>query len=197
MTRNALSLFLVSCAASTPTLAQTASPTFTGPRAEGDVDWNEIGFDLSKIGSTGRSHGSDIGYGGNVGYDVALSSTVIAGVDLGILGSENRYVFGTSTTGGTLRERRELDASARLGTRIGPNALLYARLGYANLQVRQATTASSITSGTLRDVDGVLAGVGGEYALTRKTFAKLEYRYTNYASGYEGNTVLTGLGIRF
>jgi len=39
--------------------------------------------------------------------------------------------------------------------------------------------------------------VGGEYGLTRNTFLKAEYRYSNYEQGFSRNQVVGGFGVRF
>ena len=178
-------------------LAQDTAPTFVGPRAEATVGWTQLGFDLAQVGTAGRDHSSDVGYGGAIGYDAALTPTLIGGVDLAVSGSGNSYAVGDATTGSVLRQRRQIDATARLGTRIGPNALLYAKAGYSNLQVRNSTTIAGMTTDALSNLDGYLVGAGGELALTPKTYVKAEYRYTNYGRNYEGNSVLTGVGVRF
>ena len=175
--------------ASAPAFAQTTADTFTGPRIEVTVGLDQLRFDLAEIGGTGRGRASDLGYGAAIGYDVALNPMIVAGVEAGVELSDTSF----TTSTGYLRGRRELTLAGRIGTPIGDNALLYGKLGYANLQVREQ---DQIGSGT-RNLDGLLFGAGAELRITPRTYLTAEYRYTDYAGGYVANNVMTGIGIRF
>ena len=126
-----------------------------------------------------------------------MPPNVVGGVEAAATLSNVRFSNGDVLNGGYLRERREIDLAGRLGTTVTPNTLLYGKIGYANLQVREAETVAGITSGQLRDLDGLLLGAGAEVQVSPKAYIKSEYRYTDYARGYSGNAIMTGLGIRF
>ena len=173
-------------------------PASTGPRAEAVVGWSQLRFNLSDISTrTGGVHSSDIGYGGVVGYDMALSPTLVGGIEVSVIGSDVSRATGTTTTGGQLRERREIDVSGRLGMPISANTLLYGKVGYGNLQVRETKTVAGVASDTIRDLDGVTLGAGVEVKMSSKAYLKTEYRYGNYADNYGSNQVMTGVGLRF
>ena len=197
MSRYTYLLLLPILTVAAPAAAQEAASTFSGPRVEATVGWDQLRFDLGNLGATGRGRSSDLGYGAAVGYDVALTPNLVGGVEAAATLSNVRFATGDVLNGGYLRERREIDVAGRLGTAITPNTLLYGKVGYANLQVRQATTLAGVNSGRLRDLNGVLLGAGAEVKVSPTAYLKSEYRYTNYQDGYTGNAVMTGLGIRF
>lgn len=193
MTKLTTAIIAAAVAAATlggaPAFAQTAADAFTGPRAEVTVGLDQLRFDLEEVGGAGRAKASDLGYAAAIGYDVALTPTLVAGVEAGVNLSDTSY----TTTTGRLRERRELTLAGRIGAPIGDNALLYGKVGYANLQVRE----QDLIANTRRDLGGVLLGAGAEVRITPRAYLKGEYRYTDYAGGYVGNNVMTGIGIRF
>ena len=88
-----------------------------------------------------------------------------------------------------LRSRREFDFSGRIGTPVTHNALLYGKVGYSNLQVRELDQ--------VRDLDGLLLGAGAEVKVSPAAYLKSEYRYVTYGNGYSTNGILTGVGLRF
>ncbi len=189
-------LTLAATAAGTPALAQDASE-FQGPRAEATIGLDQLRFDLATVGSDGRAKQSDLGYGFAIGYDAAVTPKLLVGVEGGVNLSDLHAITGDATDGSELRQRRELTLAGRIGTPLTANTLLYGKVGYANLQVREDQTVASVTDSQKRDLDGVLVGAGLEVKMTPTAYWKSEYRYTNYADGYSSNKVLTGVGIRF
>jgi len=181
--------------AATPALAQEANE-FTGARAEATIGFDQIRFDLATA-TDGREKQGDLGYGLAVGYDVAVAPRLIAGIDVGLNLADTGYSYGDATDGGELRKRREITIAGRLGTPITANTLLYGKVGYANLQLRQDETAAGITARGKSNLDGVLLGAGVEVKLLPNAYWKSEYRYTDYARGYVSNNITTGVGIRF
>lgn len=109
-------------------------------------------------------------YGAEVGYDFAAGGAVV-----GITGEiqDNEDIT------------RELALTARAGARVGSNGLLYVTGGYSNIR------AFGI------NLDGYRLGVGGELALGRNVFAKVEQRYGNYEFGLDLWQTAVGAGIRF
>jgi outer membrane immunogenic protein len=196
MTRLHILLLTAAMFAGTPALAQEATD-FTGPRAEASIGLDQLRFDLASLGAGGRAKQSDLGYGIALGYDAAITPGLIAGIEGGVNFSDVRYTSGDATDGSELRKRRELTLAGRIGTPITPNALLYGKLGYANLQLREDQTVAGVTSSAKDNLDGVLVGAGVEVKLTPSAYWKSEYRYTDYASGVTSNKVTTGVGIRF
>ena len=88
-----------------------------------------------------------------------------------------------------LRSRREFDVAGRIGTPLTANTLLYGKVGYTNLQVREIDQ--------VRDLDGVMLAAGAEVKVSPNAYLKSEYRYANYGDGYSTNGILTGVGFRF
>jgi outer membrane immunogenic protein len=196
MTRLHILLLTAAMFAGTPALAQEATD-FTGPRAEASIGLDQLRFDLASLGADGKAKQSDLGYGIALGYDAAITPGLIAGIEGGVNLSDVRYTSGDATDGSELRKRRELTLAGRIGTPITPNALLYGKVGYANLQLREDQTIAGVTSSARDNLDGVLVGAGVEVKLTPSAYWKSEYRYTDYASGVTSNKVTTGVGIRF
>lgn len=198
-----------------------AAQTFTGPRIEGTVGWDQLRYDLgsaaeSTTTKTTKERRSDLGYGVTVGYDRQVTPTLIVGVEGGVTFSQGDYTSNGFPVGDTVHVRRDLSAAARIGTRVGSNALLYGKVGYSNLQLGVDTVqggfdpaagfggvigagpgATATTTYGRRNYDGVLLGVGAEVGLTANTYLKTEYRYTDYQDGVARQNVLTGFGIRF
>ncbi|MGC4251519.1 MAG: outer membrane beta-barrel protein [Sphingobium sp.] len=183
----------VAAAIAVPASAQD----FTGPRAEVTVGFDELRFNLEDYGETGRTKRADLAVGIAAGYDAELSPGLIGGVEVGANFSGADYSFGDATTGGSLHARRDLTLAGRLGTKVSNNTLLYGKVGYSNFRVRSEDIAEGVTTSNLKNLDGVLLGVGAEVAISPTTYLKSEYRYTNYQDGFVRNDVLTGIGIRF
>lgn len=197
MSRYPFFLLLPVLVASRPAAAQEVASSFTGPRIEATVGLDQLRFDLSDVGSARRGKTSDVGYGAALGYDVALSPNLIAGLEAGVNLSDATFATGDALDGGSLRKRRELTLAARVGAAITPSTLLYGKLGYANLQVRESATTAGVETGDLRNLDGLLVGAGAEVKVSSGAYLKSEYRYTDYRDGYAGSSVMTGVGFRF
>ena len=165
----ALAALSALCAA-TPAAAQDAT-AFQGPRVEALVGLDQLRFDVSNIGGTGRDKSSDIGYGFALGYDKAISPKVLIGAEAGMTFSDVSY------------------ADDALRSRLTANTLLYGKVGYTNLQVREIDQ--------VRDLDGVMLAAGAEVKVSPNAYLKSEYRYANYGDGYSTNGILTGVGFRF
>lgn len=192
---------LAATALTAPAFAQDADPDFSGPRAEGVVGW-----DRAEDGGGVDSDAADgVVYGGAVGYDFNLGKVV-----LGVEGEVTGATTDTSATdvdvaGDSLEVStgRDLYAGARIGVPVGSRALLYAKGGYTNAQLRTRYTAGTTTVEDSENMDGWRVGAGGELALTDKIYGKVEYRYSNYSSldGYDidldRHQVVGGVGIRF
>jgi len=178
-----------------PAAAQDAA-TFTGPRVEAQVGWERIRFDLGDYGVEESTQDSGITYGATVGYDVALGTSLVAGVEATLSYSSTDGAFADSSAlGYTYDTGRELAVAGRVGVPVGSSALLYGKAGYTNLRVSAVDDAATTTTRT--DLDGIQAGVGAEIALTPSTFVKGEYSYSDYENDISRHRILTGIGIRF
>jgi outer membrane immunogenic protein len=183
---------------SSPAFAQ--DPVFEGGRIE-----LISGYDIVE-GDEG------VVYGVAAGYDVALGQGII-GFEAEINDSSVRERETDVFTAGdalTVGAGRDLYIGARLGYAAGPRTLLYAKAGYTNgaidLRYDDGTTVDKdrVTG------DGYRIGAGVEQQLGifgPKSYARLEYRYSNYGNmDFGGTTVaadidrhqlLVGLGLRF
>jgi outer membrane immunogenic protein len=215
-------LILATLAATTaavaiPAAAQTADGPFTGPRA-GVI----LGYDALRPGDTQDSmirgdQGSDgFLYGGDIGYDMAFNNIVV-GVEGEITGSTGRVdndPRDPSNFGyGRVKAGRDLYAGARIGFIAAPTTLVYAKVGYTNARLDLTRNDTTTETGANFNLDGYRLGAGVEQSLTPRTYAKLEYRYSNYgdarlrypngaSTGTFGvdtdrHQVAAGLGFRF
>jgi outer membrane immunogenic protein len=166
------------------------SPSFAGPRVEGLVGWDRV-----------QNHGHDTGvnYGGAVGYDFQHGSTVF-GVEAEAADSTAKRCFGSRIPADPRicgKAGRDLYVGGRIGKVVGSRTLLYGKLGYDNSQLRATFNDGTTRSHDSKNLDGVRAGAGAEYALSRNTFLKAEYRYTNSEDHWTRNQVVGGVGVRF
>lgn len=200
-----------------PAFAQTADGPFTGPRA-GVV----LGYDGLRPGSTADSsirgdRGADgLAYGGDVGYDVAFDRVVV-GAEGEITGSTAKVSNDPVAAGqlgyGRVKAGRDLYIGGRLGYLVSPTTMIYGKVGYTNARLDLTASDGTTETGNHYNLDGYRVGAGIEHELSPRTYAKIEYRYSNYgdarleyASG--GNTnnfsvdtdrhqVVAGVGFRF
>jgi outer membrane immunogenic protein len=209
----------IALGAAAPAFAQDtgARDPFTGPRV-GVL----LGYDRMQAGSTQSSSISDnnaaegLTYGGDVGYDVALGGIVL-GAEGEVSGStakvSNNPVAAAALGYGRVKAGRDLYLGARAGFRAGPSTLLYAKGGYSNQRLDLTANNGTTTTAQHFNLDGWRVGAGVEQSIGRNTYAKIEYRYSNYnnarleyANGANTNNfsvdtdrhqVVAGVGFRF
>ncbi|MDP3677099.1 MAG: outer membrane beta-barrel protein [Novosphingobium sp.] len=207
-------------AAASPAMAQDAASTFTGARV-GAI----LGYDATKAGSSVDNDTTDsddqsidgLVYGGEVGYDFAVSPNFV-------LGAEAEYTESTAKTGfdrgdfegfgiGNVKAGRDLYAGVRAGFRAAPSTLVYAKAGYTNARFDVRSSDGTVDTKSNIDTDGYRLGAGVEQAIGTNTFAKVEYRYSNYGEGEvdyvngpdsgrfdldtDRHQVVVGFGLRF
>ena len=175
-------------AISAPAMAQDATDgTFTGPRVEALV-----GYDVSKAGSSIDDDVNDdndqsidgVTYGAALGYDFNVGGVV--------LGVEGEYTDSSADVEidngdpenfglGDVNAGRDLYVGVRAGVLASPDLLLYAKGGYTNARYNLNGSFDGEEYRAKIDTDGFRVGAGAEYALNENTFAKIEYRYSNYS----------------
>lgn len=176
-----------------------AAEDFTGPRIEAHAGWDRVGVDSSAFKVDDDKDG--IVYGVGVGYDVAVSPSIVAGIEaeFDLSDVDLRTVNGTTTA--TVEAKRDISVAARLGAKVGENVLVYAKAGYSNARLKGVIKTGGTTGTTTTEVsgsgDGLRAGGGLEFALGGGAYAKAEYRYSDYESGVTRHQALTGFGFRF
>ncbi len=216
-------------AASIATLA-LATPAFaqSGPPSDPDTEFNGaragilLGYDRVQPGQIANSNIDDtnsadgLTYGGDVGYDIQRGR-VVFGVEGEVTGSTAKVTNNPSAAGalgyGRVKAGRDLYAGARIGFAVAPRTLIYAKGGYTNQRLDLVASDGTTQTGQHFNLDGWRAGVGLEQKLGRNTYAKIEYRYSNYgnarleyANGANTNNfsvdtdrhqVMAGFGVRF
>jgi outer membrane immunogenic protein len=179
----------------TPAFAQDTGATFSGVRVEGLG-----GYESAKVEGDSAD---GIVYGGAVGFDIQ-SGTMVFGVEGEFTDTNiDECVKGVTIATDTLCAEfgRDLFAGGRIGAVIGGSTLAYVKGGYTNARV--ALDYEDGTAGTTADfklgenLDGVRVGAGLEFAIGANTYAKAEYRYSNYEQGFEKHQGLVGFGFRF
>ncbi|MFV0623648.1 outer membrane protein [Sphingomonas sp. ac-8] len=183
----ALGLLAASTAFAAPAFAQDVNPTFTGPRV-GIVG----GYDGVRPGS---SEDSDIDgdnqtvdgflYGVDAGYDVALGGALV-GVEAELTDSTGKVKANRSDPNyfgyGRVSPGRDIYLGVRAGVMATPSTLVYAKGGYTNAKLNVVGYDGDVDVDQNYELDGYRIGAGVEQAIGTNTYAKLEYRYSNYSS---------------
>jgi outer membrane immunogenic protein len=180
----------------TPAFAQPVGPVAgSGLRVEGIV-----GYDRNRVEGDSAN---GVVYGAGVGYDFAAGGAVI-GIEGEISDStSDQCVSGVNRAGDTLCGQfgRDLYVGGRVGGRIGPNSLVYAKAGYTNQRIALdyqdglPGTTGDFTIGS--NLDGLRVGAGVELGIGPNSYVKSEYRYSNYEQGFDRHQVVAGFGFRF
>lgn len=172
-----------------PASAQAVNPAFTGPRAE-----VVVGYDINKAGSDvddDLNEDNDqsfegVLYGGALGYDFSIAGLVV-GAEAELTGStaDTDFEDGDFENAGfgNVDAGRDLYLGARVGFLAQPDLLVYAKGGYTNASYDIRASDGEEELETDLDLDGYRLGAGIEYAMTERSFAKIEYRYSNYSEG--------------
>ena len=187
MRKLTLALLAAPLISAAPALAQDTNPTFTGPRVEATLGYDHVGAGSSVSNNNDRDDQKIDGllYGGGVGYDLAVGSLLV-GVEGEATGStarsgRNDY---TSTFGfGRVRQGRDLYVGGRVGILASPTVMVYAKGGYTNSRLRVLAGDTNTTTDTSFNLDGYRIGAGVEHAIGPNSYAKVEYRYSNYSRG--------------
>lgn len=172
----------------TPAMAQSDNPVFTGPRVEGILGYDHVGAGSDVDNDNGNDDQSIDGllYGVGVGYDVAVGGAV--------LGAEAELTDSTAKSGrrdytdrfgfGRVSAGRDIYVGARAGVLVNPATLLYVKGGYTNAKLNVLAGDTNQETDTAFKLDGWRVGAGVERSLGSNSFAKLEYRYSNYDSSH-------------
>jgi outer membrane immunogenic protein len=192
--RNLVLSALLAGTIATPALAQPTG-NFSGLRVEGIVGYERT--DVEDEGSDG------INYGAGIGYDIQTGGMVL-GVEAEATDSTvDECVTDVDVAGDELCAQlgRDLYVGGRVGGAISPNALVYAKAGYTNgrvqLDYQDGTLATAPDFESGENLDGLRVGGGLEFALGPNSYAKTEYRYSNYEQGFDKHQVVAGFGFRF
>ena len=177
-------LFAGATIAATPAMAQDAGPTFTGPRVEAILGYDHVGAGSKVDNDNGRDDQSIDGllYGVGAGYDVNLGSAVVGveGEWTGSTAKSKRNDFGSDFGFGRVSQGRDLYVGARAGILADPATLVYVKGGYTNSKLNVLAGNTNESTDTSFKLGGWRVGAGVERAINANTFAKVEYRSSNY-----------------
>lgn len=207
---------LAATTVATPAFAQVAASPFTGPRIEGLIGYDSLrsgerddGVDMNE--NNGDETIDGVGFGVGVGYDVDVGGFV-----LGVEGEfsestgdqdSDESIDGFSTS---VETGRDLYVGGRAGYVVAPSTMVYAKGGYTNVAIE-----ADFDDGTDRfefdtNADGFRLGAGVEQLIGTNSYAKLEYRYSNYDNlevnggtdlsadiDLDRHQVMAGFGVRF
>ncbi|SEM89221.1 outer membrane immunogenic protein [Sphingomonas gellani] len=184
MRKITLAALVLGTTLSAPAFAQSTNPVFTGPRVEGTIGYDHVGAGSSVNNNNGRDDQKIDGflYGVGVGYDAAFGGALIGAeaeiTDSTAKSDRNDY---TSDFGfGRVKQGRDLYVGLRAGVLATPSTLIYAKGGYTNSKLNVLAGNTTNTTDTNFKLDGWRIGAGAEHALSPNSYAKLEYRYSNY-----------------
>jgi outer membrane immunogenic protein len=206
---------VASSALAAPAFAQDAAPTGLRVGVLG-------GLDIVRAGNTAESRvqGDDqsiegVQYAVEAGYDIPLGSAVVGvEAEYGDSTAKTRRAVDPNTFGyGEVAAGRDIYVGGRLGFVAGPGTLIYAKGGYTNSRLNVLASDGNTETRDNFQLEGWRAGAGVEKSIGHNTYAKLEYRYSNYkkadfqyASGTTTNRfgvdtdrhqVVAGVGVRF
>ncbi len=182
------------------------------------------GLDILRPGSTEDSNlrGDDqsaegFQYGVEAGYDIPLGSRAFVGIEGEASGSTAKVRYDTPDPNdfgyGRVKAGRDLYIGGRVGFMASPSTKVYAKAGYTNAQLKLLASDGTTSLEDHYNLDGWRVGAGVEKNIGSNTYAKLEYRYSNYtnadltyANGATTNRfdvdtdrhqVVAGVGFRF
>jgi outer membrane immunogenic protein len=205
-------------AGTTALFATSASAAgLTGPRVEVRGGWDRTTLDLSyddgfdAVSGEGHKDGFDLG--GEVGYDAKIGSAVIAGAYAGVEFATTKQcgeVYGGDRA--CLKLGRNFTLGARIGAKVAPKVMLYAKGGYSNGRLSATyrnDEDSTLNFSTHANRDGFHLGAGVEMTVGSYGYVRAEYVRTNYndyryadpdfsvtLDGHR-DQVLFGTGLRF
>jgi outer membrane immunogenic protein len=196
-------------AASSP----AAAAQFSGPRVEirGGWDRTTLSVDDAVDSVSGSDHSSGWDAGVEIGYDAALGKSLIAGAYAGVEFANTKEcgeVYGNDSL--CLKLGRNFTLGGRLGVKVSPKVMLYAKAGYSNGQLRAVYRNSddpSLNGEAHSNRGGLHFGAGGEASVGTNRYVRLEYVRTEYdaysdpdlGGSVDGHRdqVLAGFGLRF
>lgn len=214
-------VFLAAMAAS----SAFAAPAFAQDSSAGGAHVGVIGgLDILRPGSTEDSDlsGDDQStegflYGVEAGYDIPIGSKAFIGIEGEASKATGKVRYDTPDPNdfgyGQVKTGRDLYIGGRVGIMASPSTKIYAKAGYTNAQLKLLASDGTTTLEDHYNLDGWRVGAGVEKAIGSNTYAKLEYRYSNYtdanlqyANGATTNQfnvdtdrhqIVAGLGFRF
>lgn len=174
--------------------AQDEAPqnNFAGLRAE-----LRLGYETPTVSGDGEVYkiGSAVSYGGELGYDIAVSEKVTFGPYVNYEFSGVELCDG----GDCIKVEGNLSAGGRIGYALSPKAALYGKVGYASLSLKAVSGGVSATDSK----GGAYGALGAEFSVSSNVYVNIEAAYADYGDLYDTGVnlqrrhVSAGVGFRF
>jgi outer membrane immunogenic protein len=192
--------------ATTPALAQDAdsvADTRSGLRLEGRVMWERLNDPQESVGIN-YELGSGLSFGGEIGYDIAVSSNVVVGpyalYEASTVEECDVNNFCVSSGG-------YWAAGVHVGIVTGPKGMVYIKGGYGQQTIDAVGPIEGATPGTFINVDDSETGggynfAGGyEHSFSKNFYGRIELgiseSYDIYTLDFQRANVGVALGARF
>ena len=162
-------------------IAALAAATFAAPAMANDFTGARVGV----VGGYDRVDNREgFVYGVVGGFDAPVASKFTVGVDA---------TFEDATTKGAgVDTSRDLGIDGRVGYTIVPRLQAFGKVGYASTHFQKVNGLRNVS------LEGLRYGGGLELALTKHTYASVEYSRTQTEDNVGGrNDALVGVGYRF
>lgn len=177
----------------TPALAQDGESAFAGPYLGAYAGYDKVAIKDIAAGDSESKDG--VAFGGIIGYNVDLNSTVI-GIEAEIGdASTNESATDLLVAGDEIKLAANLDlfVGARLGLKASPKTLVYLKAGYAVTKATLSYDDGVDSFSESANLDGIRVGAGVEFVVSDRLLVRGEYRYSNYGE-YKYQGTPTGLG---
>jgi outer membrane immunogenic protein len=189
-------------------VADSADPVpFAGLRIEATLGYDRMEGSFREDDTVYYDGYDGVGVGAEIGYDVPLSPVLLLGGYAGVSHANQQQcdeVFGSDEL--CQKAGYGINAGVRLSYRVGSRALIYARGGYSQAQLKLAYTETGFgTSSETEIYRGFHGGFGGEYLLGRGLYAKVDLTRSDFRTKdrlYQGVDfqrvqAVVGAGYRF
>ena len=175
------------------------APRFNGFSSGVEVSHDRISVrqDPGNIGATRSARRDGVGYRTFIGYDVQIGNIVLGAE--GATGGGGKAVRQTGTRGQFLVDPGlTYDLTARVGTTVTPDLLIYGRAGYRWLQADRTTIPTAGPRLVREQTDGgITYGGGAELAVNRHISLRAEYNRTVYDRTLRANKAALGAVFKF
>ena len=182
----------------TEPMVSDSSGTFAGFRIEGNVGWDKM--------QSYDNNNEKLGYGGSAGFDGNLTKRIVIGPEVNYWRPNHNRNSVYSDIAPIARQGREIWGSAvRVGYRLTPDMMVFAKGGYANqAQATYYTDPTGYVTRVKDRVDGYQVGGGIQYSPNNKfgfvpanVYVSAQYVYSNFANHTADQHAMAGIGIRF
>ncbi len=178
MRTSSVVLSSVAAAALLVSTSAFAAEGFGGVYAGGQIGYDSYGIDLDDGVDSVSLNADGIEGGIYVGYNW-LFDRVVVGVEGQAALSDADTTISTEDFDFSLKAKETYGISARVGTLIGDNALVYVLGGWVNTRFK-ADAAGLLSGDDSERLNGWRAGVGVEAKVSENVSVRAEYAYSDY-----------------